>query len=303
MKVKHLFLFPLVAILLVGCNQGNNPGGNTPHEEDYSDTFVDDRTGVITDNSGYYKDKGYTVNFEDRGTALRSKLHNLMIDTHTTYTTYSIFKNTDTYKKTSLDPKDLKIVYFYTGKKVSSYGGSREHVWPCANSNTLWGRGQDGSDIGEDYQGGGSDMYHIMPCDSGINTARANNKFTEFDATSSFVYKGDGGPNRLKVDSQGKRVELPDCFKGDAARIICYLWIHYNPFGKENQYTGNLPLMNVVDAPDGYTIEETLAKWNAMDPVDDMELRRNEEVMKVQGNRNPFIDHPEFVWKMFNLGD
>jgi hypothetical protein len=44
---------------------------------------------------------------------------------------------------------------------------------------------------------------------------------------------------------------------------------------------------------------QLLLKWHRQDPVSLKEVRRNEEVSKIQGNRNPFIDYPqlvEYVW-------
>ncbi len=317
MKAKQLIFVPFIAILLSGCNPGVNPTPSPspspdPEPVDWEKTYVDDRSGVIDDYNGYYASETNTINYEDRGNRLKSKIHNLMVDTHDYFPTYSIFKETATYKKTAYNPSTNKIVYFYTGKEVSSYGGSREHVWPCANSNGLWDRDPvTKEDIGEDYQGAGADMYHLMPCTTSVNSARGNAKFTEFDKSTTYNNKTDGGPYALKVSTDKKRVELADSFKGDAARIICYLWVHYSTFGKvyedHPEYIGNLLLRDIIDAPAGVdedsniAIYKTLAKWNAMDPVDEMEKRRNTEVEKVQHNRNPFIDHPEFVWKMFNL--
>ena len=38
-----------------------------------------------------------------------------------------------------------------------------------------------------------------------------------------------------------------------------------------------------------------LLKWHKMDPVSQHEIQRNNVGQKFQGNRNPFIDHPEWV--------
>ena len=43
-----------------------------------------------------------------------------------------------------------------------------------------------------------------------------------------------------------------------------------------------------------------LLNWNSLDPVDDFEITRNEKTYDIQGNRNPFIDHPEFAWMIWN---
>ena len=42
----------------------------------------------------------------------------------------------------------------------------------------------------------------------------------------------------------------------------------------------------------------TLIKWNAQDPPDDLERKRNDDAFSIQRNRNPLIDHPEYVDKI-----
>ena len=44
-----------------------------------------------------------------------------------------------------------------------------------------------------------------------------------------------------------------------------------------------------------------MCKWNAIDPVDATELLRNDTIQAIQGNRNPFIDHPELMAACFGL--
>ena len=46
---------------------------------------------------------------------------------------------------------------------------------------------------------------------------------------------------------------------------------------------------------------ETLLAWNAADPVNTFEMRRNDRIhAQWQGNRNPFIDHPEWATAIWN---
>jgi endonuclease I len=45
----------------------------------------------------------------------------------------------------------------------------------------------------------------------------------------------------------------------------------------------------------------TLIEWHENDPVDDFEMNRNNVIESIQGNRNPFIDHPEFVNKIWGV--
>jgi len=40
---------------------------------------------------------------------------------------------------------------------------------------------------------------------------------------------------------------------------------------------------------------EILKQWAESDPVSQKERDRNEDVYKIQHNRNPFVDHPEYI--------
>ena len=42
-----------------------------------------------------------------------------------------------------------------------------------------------------------------------------------------------------------------------------------------------------------------LIQWSEQDPPDELEVMRNSLVQSYQGNRNPFVDHPEWVACIF----
>lgn len=108
--------------------------------------------------------------------------------------------------------------------------------------------------------GAGADLHHIRPCDPTENSRRGN---TRFGASDGFY-------------------EPQDNMKGDVARIVFYLLTRYD---EADRYS----------AKDVAESEEMLLEWNKVDPVDEFEKRRNEAIYEIQGNRNPFIDHPEFA--------
>ena len=93
---------------------------------------------------------------------------------------------------------------------------------------------------------------------------------------------------------------MPDK-KGDAARIVMYLYMHYNKAntvgGKstDKSYFGTLNFTYVMAPNTESAAIQLLLSWNASDPVDDIERNRNEEASKITGCRNPFIDHPEYA--------
>ena len=56
---------------------------------------------------------------------------------------------------------------------------------------------------------------------------------------------------------------------------------------------------NTYDVSGKFGDLKTLIKWHYEDPVSEQELARNEVVYSYQGNRNPFIDHPEFIYSLY----
>ncbi|MBE6534744.1 MAG: hypothetical protein E7678_07265 [Ruminococcaceae bacterium] len=79
-----------------------------------------------------------------------------------------------------------------------------------------------------------------------------------------------------------------DNVKGDVARICLYVYVRY---GSEYSKCNNIT--NVFESVD------VLLEWCEMDPVDTWEMSRNDVVESVQGNRNVFIDYPEYAWLLF----
>ncbi len=118
-----------------------------------------------------------------------------------------------------------------------------------------------------------SDLHHLFPTDSKANSSRGNHDFGE-------VSNGkDPAPNchLSQVSSKGNRVFEPaPNHRGNVARAMMYFSVRYN--GKISNNT-----------------ERLFKQWHQEDPVDEAEIKRNNGVYGVQGNRNPFIDYPELV--------
>ena len=89
-------------------------------------------------------------------------------------------------------------------------------------------------------------------------------------------------------------MEPADAVKGDIARILFYMDIRYEGGEDEPNLAVTEVLNNVADVPNIGKLS-TLLDWHLQDPVDDFEMSRNEVIYGIQGNRNPFIDHPEYV--------
>ncbi|PCJ19116.1 MAG: hypothetical protein COB02_08685 [Candidatus Cloacimonadota bacterium] len=124
-----------------------------------------------------------------------------------------------------------------------------------------------------------SDIHHLYPTLSKPNGMRGRNPF---GVVSSFKYSTSVGSK-----SNGKRFEPTDEAKGNVARAQFYFYTRYHNkrifssgFSKSQYWTKNLPMF---------------LKWHKADPVDEWERKRNNAIEKFQGNRNPFIDVPEFA--------
>ncbi|MCX7645555.1 MAG: endonuclease [Rhodobacteraceae bacterium] len=92
-------------------------------------------------------------------------------------------------------------------------------------------------------------------------------------------------------------LEPADALKGDVARTLFYMDLRYD--GADGRPDLRLTAGHSQDSDPSLGDLCALLQWNEADPVDAAERRRNEWIAKRQGNRNPFIDRPEFarlVW-------
>lgn len=227
------------------------------------------------------------------GNSLLFGLHNLMISSHQKYTAYDDVGSGGYQAYTDKDPNNANnIIAWYCHASISKTWDSgatynREHVWPQNLSNGLYGT-----------TGGGADMHHVRPTISYINNYRSNSKYGYVGSSYSTTTYGSGN---LVSKYTSSIFEPHDEVKGDAARIVMYMYVHYNSSqalgngSTVETYTGTLPITNVISAASTSAAWSLLLDWNALDPVDVYETNRNNQVAIYQGNRNPFIDHPEYA--------
>ena len=184
------------------------------------------------------------------------------------------------------DPTNNKnMVYLYTRDSVTKSAATvngtmiwnREHVWPQSlsinNSGTqCWGTEEAGTDI-----------LHLRPTEETTNSTRGNKLYADVNKANPQKYNG-----LLYGYVSGNYFEPLDDVKGDVARILMYVWTAYT-----DHYSG----LNVTKTIKDYN---TLLKWHTMDQPDAMEGLRNDYcVTSKQKNRNPFVDHPEYAWRIF----
>jgi len=195
------------------------------------------------------------VDFTKAGEALKRDLATLTIQKHHTYLGYG--QRNQYLSKADADPAHRgNAILLYTGesRNYNSANVNTEHVFPQSKLSDA--RQQKG------------DLHHLRACDKDVNSARGNLPFTQ------------GSGRARKV---GGGWYPSDEFKGDVARMVMYMNLHYNlPWNKIS--TSGVELM---------------LKWNAEDPVSALEQQRNNVIESAQGNRNPFIDNPYLATKIW----
>ena len=221
------------------------------------------------------------------GASFRSSLASLITSTHTKYTSYDGLASV--FPKSDEDPnKSGHILWFYTGTSVAYTGGgfggrtNREHVWP-----------KDGSTAFPEKSGPGSDSHHLRPTDSTLNSTRGNKSFNEVAESTGNIVEQNGSISYENLCYTDKTYFYPGVgYRGATARILMYM---------ETRWGDQYNLQFVLGAGHCKTIGdiETLMKWHLEEPVSDLERSRNEAVYKIQGNRNPFIDHPEYAERIY----
>jgi len=149
---------------------------------------------------------------------------------------------------------------------------NREHVWPKSHGFP--------SESDTAY----TDFHHLRPTDRTVNSSRGEKDFDWGDTWHSEA-------TECKVTDTAW--EPRDAVKGDVARMVFYMTVRY-----ESNNTYNLEMVDYTGTAVGSTYlgkKSTLLQWHEADPVDDFEQNRNDVIYSLQGNRNPFIDHPEYA--------
>ena len=148
-----------------------------------------------------------------------------------------------------------------------------------------------------------TDVFHIYPTDISVNSQRGNHPYGVCAEGTRLTYGKYVAKGKLGKSSypgySGVVFEPDDEYKGDLARTFFYM---------VTCYKNELPSWPGSDQLDyyrnGYKAFSTwtinmLMEWTSLDPVSEKEIKRNDGIYRIQGNRNPFIDHPElaeYIW-------
>ena len=159
-------------------------------------------------------------------------------------------------------------------------GWNREHCWP----NSL------GIDFAEPAY---SDLFNLRACGEPANSDRGNLYYDESTVAASGYQKPSGSTTAL-CSQDSDSWEPPDEVKGDLARAMFYMDIRYEGSGEPNlALTDTIALISTSNAYMGRL--STLLVWNFLDPVSPAERTRADKATTYQHNRNPFVDHSEWV--------
>lgn len=176
--------------------------------------------------------------------------------------------------------------FIFGNRGSSTTGMNIEHSFP----KSWWGGAQNNA-----YK----DLFNLMPCEKEINSSKSNYPMGKVDvaSTNNGVTKigtktGDPTSNKYKYWEPG------DQWKGDFARGYFYMATAYHDF----KWQGDAAV-RILTTGDYPTLQEWAYKlyleWAANDEVDEIETTRNNNVEKMQGNRNPFVDFPklaDYIW-------
>ena len=143
-----------------------------------------------------------------------------------------------------------------------------------------------------------TDLYHIYPVDKYVNAQRANFPFGLVENPYWISMNGSRlGSNTSGDTYSGTAFEPIDAYKGDLARTFFYMITRYED--RIENWTFSEEGNNMFDhnTYPGYQpwVIDMLLDWHQSDPVSHRERMRNDMVYQIQGNRNPFVDRPEFV--------
>jgi endonuclease I len=134
-----------------------------------------------------------------------------------------------------------------------------------------------------------TDLFHIFPTDGYVNGKRSNYPFGEVSNASWTSTNGSNLGNSAITGYYGVVFEPINEYKGDFARTYFYMLTRY--MDEVSNWSSDM-----LSGNDFATwAKEMLLEWNEEDPVSLKETDRNNAVYEIQNNRNPFIDHPEYV--------
>lgn len=255
-KRRHnIALYASIVTISLGLTIGTATVLNAPDIE-VAEAWSGEQTPDYSSNY-YSKAEGLT------GESLKSALASFNRPSSPSYN-WSRYEEADEAEGTS---DSILCLYTRLTMKKSAHVGSsyslatwnREHVFPQGA-----------------FPNSDKDNHNIYACEGLINNYRNNYKFGEVAHNSSTRQVVHGFTTDCYLG--GGYFEPCDEAKGEIARSVMYCCIYYG-----------------YDITDIFQSEELCLQWHELDPVDSRDIYRNNTVEDMQGNRNPFVDHPEYA--------
>ena len=265
--MRKILLLSLIVVFAFSCSDDNKDNKPNDFETAYN---------------GYYKS---VTSYSQAN--LKTALHNIIKgQTKIEYTDNS--SDMDVWRaleKTDEDPNNSdNVILLYLGKSIPKANKAKNNQKDFWNREHVWAKSR--GDFGTRL-GAGTDLHHLRPSDATVNSARGNKWFDNGGNIHSEA-------KECRTDSDSW--EPRDAVKGDIARMMFYMAVRYEKEDGVDLELTNNPQDN--KNPE-HGVLSTLLKWHKADPVDDFEKKRNETIYSIQGNRNPFIDFPDFANYIF----
>lgn len=259
---------------------------------------------------------GYYNTATGTGYTLKTQLSNI-IDNHNDrgyaglYTTY-LTSDVDSFYENNGTMLDM-----YTENPTGSecefvYGGGLQDDGTLGNNECE--RYNREHTIPQSYFGDGvqpmySDAHFVIPSDKRVNAQRGDLPYGKVNAANWTSINGSKRGSNLNsgysAGFTGIVFEPIDEFKGDFARLLFYFATRYET-DLVGFYNASASLSKVMfDGTSGHSFSPTflniLLTWNQQDPVSAKEIVRNDAIYARQNNRNPYIDHNEYVTSIWGL--
>jgi endonuclease I len=251
---------------------------------------------------------GYYNSATGNGLALKTQLKTIITAGHNGKSYDNLFTDPKAFKATDVDlfyendgsvldmysekpnAADSYNYHYVAGDKCGNYDGESdcyngEHVVPQSTYSS-----------GMPMVG---DILQLLPTDGYVNNRRSNFPYANISSPTWTSTNGSKLGNISVAGYSGKAFEPIDEFKGDIARILFYFATRYET--QVDNYT-SFPMFN---GSEGMAFKpaflQILLAWHIQDPVSPMEIYRNNKAYLYQGNRNPYIDHPEYITSIWGM--
>lgn len=238
------------------------------------------------------------------GYNLKTALHDI-IKTHTAQGYSAIWGFYNVYELDNYYENDGSILDIYSEKPSAS----DSYVY-AASSNQCGSYSKEGDCYNREHSfprswfGGAvepmnSDIHHIFATDGFVNAKRSSYPYGDVGSASFTSTNGSKlGNAAAGIGYSGVVFEPIDEFKGDVARAYFYMATRYQnqlTNWQNNSTEANAALNGSTTQVFESWLLQLLKQWHQQDPVSQKERDRNDAAYQYQGNRNPFIDHPQFV--------